>query len=47
MSLQFKNTLLYFNIYLVIYFCDGKTEFSGSLLQSSVSNDASEIIIKC
>ncbi len=31
----------------VIYFCDGKAEFSASLLQSSVSCDPSEIIIKC
>ncbi len=30
----------------VIYSCDGKAEFSASLLQSSVSHDPSEIILK-
>ncbi len=29
----------------VIYSCDGKAEFSASLLQSSVSHDTSEIIL--
>ncbi len=32
---------IYFFFY-VIYSCDGKAEFSASLLQSSVSNDPSE-----
>ncbi len=31
-------TVFYFNMFL-IYFCDGKAEFSASLLQSSVSHD--------
>ncbi len=29
----------------VMYSCDGKSEFSASLLQSSVSHDPSEIIL--
>ncbi len=33
--------------YIVIYSCDGKAEFSASLLQSSVSHDPSEIIQIC
>ncbi len=44
--LQFKVTVFYFNIlWNVIYFCDGKAEFSALLLQSSVSHD--EIIVMC
>jgi len=31
----------------VIDSCDGKAEFSASLLQSSVSHDSSEIILIC
>jgi len=31
----------------VIYSCDGKAEFSASLLQYSVSHDPSEIILLC
>jgi len=30
-----------------MYFCDGKAEFSASLLQSSVPHDPSEINIIC
>ncbi len=42
-----KITIFYFNIHLknVIYSCDGKAEFSASLLQSSVSHNPSEIIL--
>ncbi len=40
--------MFYFNIFWnVISSCDGKAEFSASLLQSSVSNDGSEIILMC
>ncbi len=40
MFLQSKITILY--IFLnIIYSCDGKAEFSASLLQSSVSHDPS------
>ncbi len=31
----------------MIYSCDGKAEFSASLLQSMVSHDLSEIILIC
>jgi len=31
----------------VIFSCDGKAEFSASLLQSSVSHDPSENILMC
>jgi len=37
--------LLYMYFKSVIYPCDGKAEFSASLLQSSVSRDLSEIIL--
>jgi len=34
--LQFKTTVFYFNTFLnVIHLCDGQSEFSTSLLQSS------------
>ncbi len=35
----------YFNILKLCYSCDGKAEFSASLLQSSVSHDLAEIIL--
>ncbi len=46
--LQFK-TVFYIIIYLknVINSCEGKAEFSASLLQNSVSRDPSEIISIC
>ncbi len=37
-SQNYKNVKFY-----VIYYCHGKTEFSASLLQASVSQDSSEI----
>jgi len=33
--------------FCLIYSCDGKAEFSASLLQSSVSHDSSEISVIC
>ncbi len=30
-----------------MYSCDGKSEFSAALLQSSVSHDPSQIIVIC
>ncbi len=42
-----SNTFPYLNTFSnVIYSCDGKAEFSASLLQSPVSLDPSEIILK-
>jgi len=43
--LKFQRTVFYCNIFKnsVIYSCDGKAEFSASVLQSSVSHDPSEI----
>jgi len=32
-------------IYFIVYSCNGKSEFTASLLQSSVSHDSSEIIL--
>ncbi len=46
MLLQFWITVFYIKIILnVIYSCNGKAEFSASLLQSSESYDPSEIIM--
>ncbi len=43
--LQFQITVFYFNIFKnIMYSCNGKAEFSASLLQSLVSHDLSEII---
>ncbi len=43
-----KVTVFFFNKLLnVINSCDGNAEFSASLLQSSVSNYPSEIILMC
>jgi len=39
-----NNSFLFCN---VIYSCDGKADFSASLLQSSVSHDPSEISLIC
>ncbi len=41
---QFKITCLFFFQHL-IYSCDGKTEFSAVISQSSVSHDPSKIIL--
>ncbi len=41
-------TVFYFNVfYNVIYSCEAKLNFQQPLLQSSVSNDPSEIILMC
>ncbi len=47
--LQFLILVSYFNTYTLKYnlFLWSKAEFSSSLLQSSVSHDPSEIILKC
>ncbi len=47
--LQFLILVSYFNTYILKYnlFLWSKAEFSASLLQSSVSHDPSEIILKC
>ncbi len=47
---QYCEILLLFKIYIlmlesVIYSCDGKAEFSASLLRSFVSHDPSEVIL--
>jgi len=38
--------LIYYNYNQFIYSSDGKAEFSASLIQSLVSHDPSEIILK-
>ncbi len=43
----YNNSFLFKYILNVIYSCEGKAEFSTSLLQSSVSHDPSEIILIC
>jgi len=46
--LRFKNAVLQYNLFQnVIYSCDGKAEFSASLLQSWVSHDPSGIFLIC
>ncbi len=41
-----KIAMIYFYIFLnVVYFFEGKTEFSAWLLQSLVPHDTSEIIL--
>jgi len=45
---QFKISVSYFNVFNVLYSCNGKAEFSASLLQSSVLHDpAQSMIIWC
>ncbi len=48
-ALQFQGFFKGFVYYIlkVIYFCNGKSGLSASLLQSSVSHDPSEIILIC
>ncbi len=46
--LQFKITIFCLNKYTnIVYSCDGKAQFSASLLQSSMSHDPLEIILIC
>jgi len=42
-----KITVFYYNTFLNVIYCDGKGEFSASLLKSSVSHDPSEISLIC
>jgi len=47
MFFQISNNNLFKNAKYNLLWCDGKTGFSASLLQSSVSHDPSEIILIC
>ncbi len=44
---QFTNVIFFSIFWKWIYCCDGKAEFSASLVQSSVSHDPSEITLIC